>query len=545
MSENVKAYLAVAQKAKKHLSPLDAVMDEDWAHIKLGNSMRLSLLGMMLKKQKKFGGGSSSKSGRSPALRLPLQVILRGNQAMVKVIRDGGTTNARGMRDQMNYLAKEGEATLERSERYFGTSVDDKDQQALIDSWGIAGEAKTNSDKTTHFVVSFPIDTDHDAAYRAGRAWAEEMFAQGTYGDVYDYYTAFHIDRDHPHMHVVVNRRGLENGDWLKVSKRSQFNYDEFRAVQVEVSAREGIILEATPRLSRGVSDRPITDPEIRRAEREGRAPRAPEHTALTAIRAAAYITFFAEHMEADAKLISHDHPDLATAMRDVALAIKQGHEINNQSNADPILDIDEAKQTSELIMSKRTDILEGIEKIDEELNDLPVGNERTKLEREASKIKASAAELLPDVEKLRGYAADNSKGNYQGVLADDEIGRDIKIDADDQVHRYAKSNGFDADKLIGRYQGEDAVSQSLAERWRDDELQDIRSSQKLDADIPQTESDALAIKTYDDVHLNARQIYLKAERDIQAQLQRRRETQRLDNERTIQHTRSDDGLDF
>ncbi|MFK5980835.1 MAG: relaxase/mobilization nuclease domain-containing protein [Rhizobiaceae bacterium] len=544
MSKNVQAYLAVAQKAKKHVSPLDAVMGEDWAQVELGNSMRLSLLGVMLKNQKKFGG-SGPKSGRSPAIRLPLQVILRGNQAMVKVIRNGGTTSARGMRDQMKYLEKEGEATLERSERYFGTAINDTDQQALIKSWGIAGEAKTNSDKTTHFVVSFPIGTDHDAAYRAGRAWAEEMFAQGTYGDVYDYYTAFHTDRAHPHMHVVVNRRGLENGDWLKVSKRSQFNYDEFRAVQVEVAARVGIMLEATPRLARGVSDRTITDPEIRRAEREGKAPRAPEHTALTAIRAAASIAFFAEHMEADAKLIGREHPDLAGAMRDVALAIRQGHEINVQNNAEPTIDIEEAKQTSELIMSKRTDILDGIEKIDEELNDLPGGNERTKLEREASKIKASAAEFLPDVEKLRGYAADNSKGNYQGIVSDDEIGRDIKIKADEQVHRHAKSNGFDADKLIGRYQGDDAVSQSLAELWRDDELQDIRTSQKLGTDIPEAEADALALKTYDDVHLNARQIYRKAERDIKAQLQRRRELQHLESERTIQHGRSDDGLDF
>lgn len=284
MSESVKEHLDLALKADPRISPLDTVMGDHWADIKLGNPMRLSLLSLMSRNHEKYGGAFGNKGGGSPSLRVPLQVIRRSNQAMVKVIRKGGTSTARGMGGQMKYLAKDGDAALERSERYFGTELDKDGQKELVESWGITGEAKTASDKTTHFVVSFPIDTNHDAAYRAGRAWAEEMFAKGSYGDVYDYYTAFHTDRAHPHMHVVVNRRGLENGDWLKVSKRSLYNYDEFRAVQVEVSSREGIALEATPRLARGVSDRSIPDAEIRRAEREGRAARPPAHTPLTAV---------------------------------------------------------------------------------------------------------------------------------------------------------------------------------------------------------------------------------------------------------------------
>ncbi|MCF3931809.1 relaxase/mobilization nuclease domain-containing protein, partial [Acuticoccus sp. M5D2P5] len=77
---------------------------------------------------------------------------------------------------------------------------------------------------------------DEAAAERAGRAWAEEMFGSGAYGgDSFDYYTAFHTDRDHPHIHVVVHRRGLDNGTWLKVSKRSAFNYQAMRGLAVTV----------------------------------------------------------------------------------------------------------------------------------------------------------------------------------------------------------------------------------------------------------------------------------------------------------------------
>ena len=106
------------------------------------------------------------------------------------------------------------------------------------------------------------------------------MFGSGTYGgDSYDYYTAFHTDRAHPHMHVVVYRRGLENGEWLKVSERSDMNYDAMRSVLVDVAGREGIDLEATPRLARGLHDRPVPDAEYRRAGEQGRVPVAPDHT--------------------------------------------------------------------------------------------------------------------------------------------------------------------------------------------------------------------------------------------------------------------------
>lgn len=527
MTESVKEHLDLALKADPHTSPLDAVMGEDWAEIKLGSSLRLSLLGLMLRNQEKYGGTFGKQGGGSSSNRVPLQVVRRSNQAMVKVIRKGGTSTARGMGGQMKYLAKDGDAALERSERYFGTELDEDGQKALVESWGITGEAKTESDKTTHFVVSFPIDTNEDAAYRAGRAWAEEMFAKGTYGEVYDYYTAFHTDRAHPHMHIVVNRRGLENGDWLKVSKRSLFNYEEFRAVQVEVSAREGIVLEATPRLARGVSDRQIPDAEIRGAEREGRAARPPAHTPLTAVRSAALITLFAQHMKTDAGLIAEDHPALAGAIREAAQAIMEGGEITAQMK-NPIIDLNEATQIGEVIMSRRTEILEKLEHIEENISTIPTGNEKTNLDRQLGKWKADISSVLPDVENLRGYRTENSDGLYKGVVADDAVSQEIKDTADNQVHQFAKKNGLEADHFIGRYQDDKPVSQALSDQWRQDEMDDIRRNLNFSSDITETEVEALTKTAYDDVHKNALQTYRKAERDIESYRHRRRELHRL-----------------
>ncbi|MGB7335707.1 MAG: relaxase/mobilization nuclease domain-containing protein, partial [Salaquimonas sp.] len=464
MSVHVIELLAKTAANKERVTPVDIVMGDHWGELQLGSSLRLSLLRHILKKQQTGGGGRIGNNNQS-RMRIPLEVVRRSPQAMVKVIRKGGTINARGMRDQMAYLEKEGDAPLERSERYFGTELDGDAKEALIEAWGLAGETKTNSDKTTHFVVSFPRDTDDEAAYRAGRAWAETMFASGSYGDVFDYYTAFHTDRAHPHIHVIVNRRGMENGDWLKVSRRSQFNYDEFRAVQVEVAALEGIILEASPRLARGESERPVPDAEIRNAKKEKREAKPPAHTPVTAIRAASTLILHAQQISADAELLEEHLPELASMMKTVAATISQGRAImTNLTNEKPSLTLNEAKQGSEFIMSRRSEILDGIKEIDTEIGTLPNGPERSQFEREASRMKGDAAKLMPDVIGLQDHIDPKKDGYYRGIRAEDEREKAFKANADRDVGELAKSVGIDPVKFVARYEGSDPVSKALSD---------------------------------------------------------------------------------
>ena len=96
-----------------------------------------------------------------------------------------------------------------------------------------------------------------------GRAWADEMFNSGRYGGKWDYVTVFHSKTtdvpdkatEHPHLHVVVNRRGLDNeGAWLKISKRDpHMNYDNMRETLAEVARERGLELDATSRAERGL----------------------------------------------------------------------------------------------------------------------------------------------------------------------------------------------------------------------------------------------------------------------------------------------------
>jgi len=512
---------------RERVSPVDIVMGDHWAEIELGNSMRLSLLKVALQKQQ----GPSSKAGGGGSrtrLRLPLSVFQGSNSAMVKVIKKGGTTNARGMRDQMSYLSKDGDAKLERSERYFGIELDEASQERLINSWGLSGETRTQSDKTTHIVVSFPSDTDHDAAYRAGRAWAEEMFASGKYGDVFDYYTAFHTDRAHPHIHVVINRRGMVNGDWLKISRVSQFNYDEFRAVQVEVAAREGIQLDASPRYARGLSDRPVPDAEIRRAEREGRKPEAPSHTRVTAMRAAASIALYAGQYSTDAKLLRKEHPELSKALQEMAATLLSGCPLNGPREIQSETSLKEANHASEFIMSRRSEILADIKEIDAEIATIPLGKERSMLERDASRIKAEAAQHLTDVADLIIHSRANPDGLYKGIEAQDGIEKAVKDRADARIAEFAKNAGIDPERLISRYDRAAAASIGLADNWRKDELEDIQRNLTYQPDTPKSKVEELTQAAYDELHRNALQTYRKAERELEAHSNKKRELYRI-----------------
>ncbi|WP_420846788.1 relaxase/mobilization nuclease domain-containing protein [Microvirga tunisiensis] len=131
-------------------------------------------------------------------------------------------------------------------------------------------DAENNQDLTTHIVVSFPHSTDRDNARAAGRAWVEQMFGSRRNSDSFDYVTAFHVDRQHPHLHVVINRRSL-GGHWLKISRRHpHLNYNNMRAALVDAAYDNGIALDATSRAERGIMERPITYAEFRGRQRAG-----------------------------------------------------------------------------------------------------------------------------------------------------------------------------------------------------------------------------------------------------------------------------------
>ena len=509
--------LLIDQQTSKPQSPVDIVMGTPWGEIELGNSLRLSLLYHVFKEYQP----EKQKSGR--------HTVRRGRpQSFVKVIRKGGTTNAKGMKAQMNYLTQKGEVDLELSDLYFGVKLEKEEWDELIESWDVTGINKGDFDKTHHIVVSFPHHTDRDAAKRVGRAWAAEMFSSGNYGDVYDYYTAYHTDQQHPHMHIVVNRRGMEHGNWLSIHRDGALNYNTFRDVQVQLAAVEGIYLDASSRYSRGVSDRPIPDAEYRRAEREGREPQAPSHSPISAMRAAASMALYAGQYSADAKLVRNQHPELAKSLREMAATLLKGQQLKPNPSPKSHTSLEEAKKQSEFIMSRRSEILASIEEIDAEISTIPIGKDRSLVERDASRIKAEAARRIPDVADLIIHTRDNPDGLYKGIDAKDGVENAIKEKADRAVADLARRAGVDPERFVSRYDRSSPASIGLADNWRKDELEDIQKGLTYQPSTQRSEVEELTQAAYDDLHRNALQTYRKAERELEAHAAKKRELYRI-----------------
>lgn len=197
-------------------------------------------------------------------------------QAIIRIVPTGGARTATQIHNQWMYLSRKGDVQLQRSERYLGVMLPNGELKELARSWAVetgnyqAGQpaAESVQELTTHIVVSFPPGTQVAKAFAAARAWAEEMFGSGHNGGTFDYLTAWHTDRPHPHLHLVINRRALE-GHWLKISRRHAYlSYDKLRSALVDIAAGHGIVLDATSRVERGLLDPPITYAEYRRRAR-------------------------------------------------------------------------------------------------------------------------------------------------------------------------------------------------------------------------------------------------------------------------------------
>ena len=93
--------------------------------------------------------------------------------------------------------------------------------------------------------MSFPIGTRGEDVRDIATDVAERFF-QSDEGH-FEYIIAVHEDRDHPHAHLVLNRRSQE-GEFFYLARNHRFNYDDFRLAMVEEAETYGVRLEATRR---------------------------------------------------------------------------------------------------------------------------------------------------------------------------------------------------------------------------------------------------------------------------------------------------------
>ena len=205
-------------------------------------------------------------------------------QAIVKVIPGGGVGSRGELVAQLNYLSRDGAQELERGDGPSGYQIEGQDAiRDVATDWAMAWEDAASRDgrtaraksKTFHLLVSYPEGTDPDMAQMAAEAFTDQLCQSGEFGDRWRYIAAWHTDRPHPHMHVVIDRLGA-SGRMMQIHPAKTINPKALRALQVDTAIEYGIALNDTPRVSRGHRDRGLSSPEWRaqlRGERRERSP--------------------------------------------------------------------------------------------------------------------------------------------------------------------------------------------------------------------------------------------------------------------------------
>lgn len=210
--------------------------------------------------------------------------------AVFKAIRGGGTHTKSQLTNQLEYLTTKSTHIVDSSGFLDGKAkLEAGDIKDLTERFAKRWDAgfKPKLGQTTHMLMSFPIGTRGEDVRDIATDVAERFFQ--TDAGHFDYIIAVHEDRDHPHAHLVLNRRSQE-GEFFFLGRNHRFNYDDFRLAMVEEAEKYGVRLEATRRVDRGAVHYPSRTSEVYAAKEEGRAPRERERVGQDLTRTLAEI---------------------------------------------------------------------------------------------------------------------------------------------------------------------------------------------------------------------------------------------------------------
>jgi type IV secretion system T-DNA border endonuclease VirD2 len=210
--------------------------------------------------------------------------------AVFKAIRGGGTHNKSQLANQLDYLTTKSTHIVDSSGFLDGKSkLGSQEIQDLTERFSKRWSAgfKPKLGQTTHLLMSFPMDTRGEDVRDIATDVAERFFQ--TDEGHFDYIIAVHEDRDHPHAHLVLNRRSQE-GEFFYLARNHRFNYDDFRLAMVEEAETYGVRLEATRRVDRGEVHYPAKTREVYAAKEEGRVPQERERVGKDLTRTLAEI---------------------------------------------------------------------------------------------------------------------------------------------------------------------------------------------------------------------------------------------------------------
>lgn len=193
--------------------------------------------------------GKVLADGRINTLR---RIVRRVPEVLVKVT--GSNVDAGGARAHMNYLRRKDGVQLEDemgrsvepTAQAMNDLVEEWDLDALSDEWdeeAAKASGRKRPANVLHIVLSMPAKTEPETVIDAAREWAGEELEN------HRHLLVLHTDRDHPHVHVVVNNLGYD----MRRLQRGKDDLARWRRTFARALRARGVEAEATPRKARGV----------------------------------------------------------------------------------------------------------------------------------------------------------------------------------------------------------------------------------------------------------------------------------------------------
>jgi len=393
--------------------------------------------------------------------------------AVFKAIRGGGTHSKSQLMNQLDYLTTESPHIVDSSGFLDGKSkLEAGDIKDLTERFGKRWDAgfKPKLGQTTHMLMSFPIGTRGEDVRDIATDVAERFFQ--TDAGHFDYIIAVHEDRDHPHAHLVLNRRSQE-GEFFFLGRNHRFNYDDFRLAMVEEAEKYGVRLEATRRVDRGVVHYPAPTREVYAAKEEGRAPRERERVGQDLTRTLAEI--------ANTRTVYHSLAAEASreAREDIAAALfRAGEVLAHGGQVDRTGDVYMAEdQSFEDLRSLYAEKLARVQGMIAEKSDA----ERPVLEKRLIEIQTQVQHMQPLGLRSSTLSETPSEGGIYSEANIDTNQRERLAEPDlrSRIDAALHGTGISTSEVVARIET-GASSAALEHQWIADDLSKVAEARDL-----------------------------------------------------------------
>src|SRR6056297_123290 len=393
--------------------------------------------------------------------------------AVFKAIRGGGTHTKSQLANQLDYLTTKSTHIVDSSGFLDGKAkLEAKDIKDLTERFAKRWDAgfKPKLGQTTHMLMSFPIGTRGEDVRDIATDVAERFFQ--TDEGHFDYIIAVHEDRDHPHAHLVLNRRSQE-GEFFFLGRNHRFNYDDFRLAMVEEAEKYGVRLEATRRVDRGVVHYPARTSEVYAAKEEGRAPRERERVGQDLTRTLAEI--------ANTRTVYHSLAAEASreAREDIAAALfRAGEVLAHGGQVDRTGDVYMAEDQS--FEDLRSLYAEKLARVQGMIAEKPAA-ERPVLEKRLIEIQTQVQHMQPLGLRSSTLSETPSEGGIysEANIEASQLARLAEPDLRSRIDVALRGTGISTSEVVARIET-GASNAALEHQWIADDLSKVAEARDL-----------------------------------------------------------------